>query len=245
VNNTLVHNTLLQQMGESPAKLLGLSPGMVSMAEVLLSNDESSTDAELITHLQEECGFSLHQATETVKFAERYRCEIFLSGHGPLVRGHESLAYDPHTREFRSPKQPDTQESLTRELQTWCRTHDLPQESADDLARIPGLGAAERVWLEEYCKRWDAVMTALQQEADFTTSDPDLTRLLNTVATYTRGDTPGLEMAELIQRLEQRLGGIPLCNEPYLHCVKPRGHAGNHETSGGDHMPIYSWARSE
>jgi hypothetical protein len=46
-------------------------------------------------------------------------------------------------------------ETLTQELQDFCRAEGLPFESADELSCNPDITPGQRQWLLDFCARWD------------------------------------------------------------------------------------------
>lgn len=64
-----------------------------------LSNNEVSTDEELVDLFIEELELTLDQAEAAIRFRDQYRIQIFLEGHGPLYQ-QDSVAFDPVTRTF-------------------------------------------------------------------------------------------------------------------------------------------------
>lgn len=46
--------------------------------------------------------------------------------------------------------------ALCAELEAYCKAHDLPLMSADELASLDGIRDADRTWMRAYCERWDA-----------------------------------------------------------------------------------------
>jgi len=61
----------------------GLTPGEVAWVEDVLSNDESSDDAELITYFVDG-GLSQAQAEAVLRHRGEYLNNIYLEGLGPL-----------------------------------------------------------------------------------------------------------------------------------------------------------------
>lgn len=61
----------------------GLSPEIVLWIEDVLSNDENSTNAELMAYFQEQ-GLSRSQAESVMRHREDYLLNIYRTGEGPL-----------------------------------------------------------------------------------------------------------------------------------------------------------------
>lgn len=61
----------------------GLTDGQVAWVEDVLSNDENSTDTELLTYLTSH-GLSHEQASNVLRHREDYLLNIYLVGHGSL-----------------------------------------------------------------------------------------------------------------------------------------------------------------
>lgn len=76
-----------------------LSKQTLANIEDQLSNNEVSTDEELVDLFIEELDLTLEQAEAAIRLRDRYRIEIFLEGHGPLHQ-QNSVVFDPLTRTF-------------------------------------------------------------------------------------------------------------------------------------------------
>ncbi len=61
----------------------GLTDGQVVWVEDVLSNDESSTDAELLTYFTSH-GLNQEQASNVLRHRDDYLLNIYLKGHGSL-----------------------------------------------------------------------------------------------------------------------------------------------------------------
>lgn len=64
-----------------------------------LSNNEVSTDGELIDFFIEALELTLEQAEAAVRLRDQYRMQIFLEGHGPLHQ-QQAQVFDPITQSF-------------------------------------------------------------------------------------------------------------------------------------------------
>ena len=61
----------------------GLTDGQVAWVEDVLSNDENSTDTELLTYFTSH-GLSQDQASNVLRHREDYLLNLYLTGHGSL-----------------------------------------------------------------------------------------------------------------------------------------------------------------
>ena len=64
----------------------GLTDGKVAWVEDVLSNDENSTDAELLTYFVSQ-GLSQEQAKGVLVHRQDYLINIYFTGQGPLHKG--------------------------------------------------------------------------------------------------------------------------------------------------------------
>lgn len=76
-----------------------LSKQTLANIEDQLSNNEVSTDEELVDLFIDELELTLDQAEAAIRLRDQYRIQIFLAGHGPLHQ-QDSVAFDPVTRTF-------------------------------------------------------------------------------------------------------------------------------------------------
>lgn len=76
-----------------------LSQQTMRSIEDHLSNNEVSTDEELVDLFIEELELTLDQAEAAVQLRDQYRMQIFLEGHGPLHQ-QEAVVFDPVTKTF-------------------------------------------------------------------------------------------------------------------------------------------------
>lgn len=81
------------------ATFSNLSHQTLSTIEDHLSNNEVSTDEELVDLFIEELELTLDQAEAAVRLRDQYRIQIFLAGHGPLHQK-EVVVFDPVTKTF-------------------------------------------------------------------------------------------------------------------------------------------------
>ena len=61
----------------------GLTDGQVAWVEDVLSNDENSTNAEMLMYFTSQ-GMSQEQASNVLRHRDDYLLNIYLSRHGPL-----------------------------------------------------------------------------------------------------------------------------------------------------------------
>ena len=76
-----------------------LSKQTLANIEDHLSNNEVSTDEELVDLFIEELELTLDQAEAAIRLRDKYRIQIFLKGHGPLHQ-QDSVAFNPDTKTF-------------------------------------------------------------------------------------------------------------------------------------------------
>ena len=76
-----------------------LSKQTLANIEDHLSNNEVSTDEELVDFFIEELELTLDQAEAAIRLRDKYRIQIFLKDHGPLHQ-QDSVAFDPATKTF-------------------------------------------------------------------------------------------------------------------------------------------------
>ncbi|MCO7620141.1 hypothetical protein [Pseudomonas guariconensis] len=76
-----------------------LTAQTLSNIEDQLSNNEVSSDEEMVDLFIEELGLSLEQAEAAVKLRDQYLSQIFPEGHGPLHQ-QNGPTFDPATQSF-------------------------------------------------------------------------------------------------------------------------------------------------
>nr|WP_298411711.1 hypothetical protein [uncultured Halomonas sp.] len=67
--------------------------------EDVLSNDESSSDEELVEFFIEE-GIGVTPARQALAYRDRYLTTIYRQGQTPIRQGHDARRYDPEARRF-------------------------------------------------------------------------------------------------------------------------------------------------
>lgn len=75
-----------------PASLLGL-------VEDQLSNNEVSSDEELLDHFVSE-GLTEEQARQALTYRDQYLANLYLDGFTPIFKGSEALRFNPYSRQF-------------------------------------------------------------------------------------------------------------------------------------------------
>lgn len=76
-----------------------LTETQLHMIEDLLSNDEISSDEELITFFISE-GIPEATARQALTYRDRYLTTIYGNGHTPIRLEHDAWRYDPQSRRF-------------------------------------------------------------------------------------------------------------------------------------------------
>ena len=76
-----------------------ISPSALSWVEDQLSNNEASSDEELMKSFLES-GLTAAQAQEALSVRSHYQQHIFEHEHTPLRVGDRALRFDAHAREF-------------------------------------------------------------------------------------------------------------------------------------------------
>ncbi|MGE0371796.1 MAG: hypothetical protein AB7Q01_07900 [Gammaproteobacteria bacterium] len=77
------------------AILSSISIAALRLVEDVLSNDESSSDDELLDYFIAN-GLTEPQARQALTYRSQYLCNLFLSGHTPILKGAQALRYNPH-----------------------------------------------------------------------------------------------------------------------------------------------------
>ncbi|MEH6413867.1 hypothetical protein [Pseudomonas sp. CGJS7] len=78
--------------------LAALPATLLELTEAVLSNDESSSNAELARYLTD-VGLSVAQARQAVSFRDAYRLNLWVAGCTP-IRGGVRLRYNGTTEQF-------------------------------------------------------------------------------------------------------------------------------------------------
>ncbi|OWJ93201.1 hypothetical protein B6S59_17370 [Pseudomonas sp. A46] len=81
------------------AILAALPESLLVFVEDQLSNNEVSSDEELLEHFIAS-GLSGEQARHALTYRDRYRRDIYLQGFTPIRTPDAALRFNPHTRDF-------------------------------------------------------------------------------------------------------------------------------------------------
>lgn len=75
-------------------------PGsLLRFVEVALSNNEASSDEELLEYFVKN-GLTGTQARQALSYRSQYLTHIYLEGFTPIRSGTEALRYNPHSGQF-------------------------------------------------------------------------------------------------------------------------------------------------
>ncbi|MAM55741.1 MAG: hypothetical protein CMN25_00175 [Salinicola sp.] len=78
---------------------LALTETQLHTIEDLLSNDENSSDEELVTFFISE-GIPEGSARQALTYRDRYLTTIYLNGHAPIRFERDARHYEPRLRRF-------------------------------------------------------------------------------------------------------------------------------------------------
>ena len=79
--------------------LAALSPSLLALVEGSLSNDEVSSDEEILEYFISS-GLTEEQARQALTYRDQYLNNIYLDGFTPITSVDEALHFNPHTRQF-------------------------------------------------------------------------------------------------------------------------------------------------
>ncbi|MGK8436750.1 hypothetical protein ACRS3X_05240 [Ectopseudomonas hydrolytica] len=79
--------------------LATLPLSLLAFVEEQLSNDEVSSDDEILEHFISN-GLTEEQARQALTYRDLYLQNIYLDGFTPICEGAEALRFNPHTRQF-------------------------------------------------------------------------------------------------------------------------------------------------
>lgn len=68
-------------------KTLHLTDAQVEQIEATLSNDENSSDKEIVDFFVDECGIFQYQAEKVVEYRMAYLMNVFISNDTPIRNG--------------------------------------------------------------------------------------------------------------------------------------------------------------
>lgn len=77
--------------------LASLSASMLAYVEGQLSNDEVSSDEEIVEYFVEN-GLTEEQARQAVSYRDRYLCNIYETGFTPISNPGVALRFNPYKR---------------------------------------------------------------------------------------------------------------------------------------------------
>ena len=79
--------------------LAALPPSLLAFVEEQLSNDEASSDEEMLEHFIDS-SLTEQQARQALTHRDQYLNNIYLEGFTPITSVDEALHFNPHTRQF-------------------------------------------------------------------------------------------------------------------------------------------------
>ncbi|HHG5367074.1 TPA: hypothetical protein ACPWM7_003993 [Pseudomonas aeruginosa] len=79
--------------------LAALPPSLLKLIEGSLSNDEVSSDEEMLGYFIDN-GLTEEQAQQALTYRDQYLNNIYLDGFTPITAVDEPLHFNPHTRQF-------------------------------------------------------------------------------------------------------------------------------------------------
>lgn len=79
--------------------LTTLSPSLLAYVEGQLSNDEVSSDEEMLDYFVAN-GLTEEQARQALTYRDLYLNHIYLEGFTPITAVDAPLHFNPHTRQF-------------------------------------------------------------------------------------------------------------------------------------------------
>ncbi len=79
--------------------LSSITIAMLRMVEEQLSNDEFSSDQELIDQFTTN-GLTSAQAQQALTYRSSYLRHIYLDGFTPILKGEQALRFNPESRQF-------------------------------------------------------------------------------------------------------------------------------------------------
>lgn len=79
--------------------LTSLPPELLDYVEVQLSNDEVSSDEEMLDYFVAN-GLTEEQARQALTYRDKYLNNIYLNGFTPITAVDEALRFNPYTRQF-------------------------------------------------------------------------------------------------------------------------------------------------
>ncbi|HCF2456869.1 TPA: hypothetical protein NIA41_000424 [Pseudomonas aeruginosa] len=79
--------------------LAALPPALLKLVEGSLSNDEVSSDEEMLAYFIG-TGLTEDQARQALTYRDQYLNNIYLEGFTPITSVDEAIHFNPYTRQF-------------------------------------------------------------------------------------------------------------------------------------------------
>ncbi|HCE6035803.1 hypothetical protein LZ639_06225 [Pseudomonas stutzeri] len=79
--------------------LASLPASLLRLVEDQLSNNEVSSDEELLDHFISD-GLTEEQARQALTYRDQYLANLYLDGFTPILKGNEALRFNPYSRQF-------------------------------------------------------------------------------------------------------------------------------------------------
>lgn len=79
--------------------LASLPASLLRLVEDQLSNNEVSSDEELLDHFISD-GLTEEQARQALTYRNQYLANLYLDGFTPILKGSEALRFNPYSRQF-------------------------------------------------------------------------------------------------------------------------------------------------
>ena len=79
--------------------LAALPPSLLKLVEGSLSNDEVSSDEEMLEYFISN-GLTEEQARQALTYRDQYLANLYLDGFTPILKGSEALRFNPYSRQF-------------------------------------------------------------------------------------------------------------------------------------------------
>ena len=79
--------------------LTSLPVSLLRLVEDQLSNDEVSSDEELLDYFISN-GLTEVQARQALTYRNQYLINIYLDGFSPILKGAQALRYNPYSRQY-------------------------------------------------------------------------------------------------------------------------------------------------
>jgi len=79
--------------------LASLPASSLRLVEDQLSNNEVSSDEELLDHFISD-GLTEEQARQALTYRDQYLANLYLDGFTPILKGSEALRFNPYSRQF-------------------------------------------------------------------------------------------------------------------------------------------------